>query len=382
MECSGLPHVTNPMFSYSNNLGICSNEIIANPYNCLKIEPSFPEEMGRTPMKEINNIGSNIGAENAVQNCEYNIPPPYTNSSYSGNFSNYAIKNDYPTCPLPGYTYYSQNDMVNYPCISPHNYSYEHNYLPEHSNNIHHSFGYHQTCNCYSSYLPVRNQSKVFPIKVEPPDSDNENSCFSTKDEQVKKKYACTFPGCEKRYLKSSHLKAHYRIHTGERPLVCVYPYPRNITGKIPINSLTIPICGKTFARSDELTRHLRKHLNLRPFKCDLCSKTFSRSDHCKTHQRTHLNSLDKTMTPYSNNHSITLNHTSNEKNNEYIHSTTHFIASAEVGVNPSINPLPMSSSSSSYLPFPMNTQYSLSSSSSLRSDSLSLASSSVHFPI
>ncbi|CAI2723393.1 unnamed protein product [Schistosoma spindalis] len=377
MECSSFSHVTNPMFSYSNNLGVCSNQIIANSYDCVKIEPSFPEEMGRTPMKEINNIESNMRVESAVQNYEHNIPSPYTNSSYSDNFSNYAIKNDYPTYQLPGYTYYPQNDMINYSCIPPHNYSYEHNYSPEQLDNIPHSFSCHQTYECYSSYLPIRNQSRVFPIKVESPDSDTENSCFSTKDEQTKKKYACTFPGCEKRYLKSSHLKAHYRIHTGERPLVCVFPYPRNITGKIPINSLTIPICGKTFARSDELTRHLRKHLNLRPFKCNLCSKTFSRSDHCKTHQRTHLHGLDKT-TPYSN------KHTSNEINNDYIHSSTHLITSAEVGVNSFINPLPptsLSSSSSSHRSFPMNTEYSQSL-SSLRSDSLSLTSSSIHFPI
>lgn len=30
-----------------------------------------------------------------------------------------------------------------------------------------------------------------------------------------KKNFACTYPECPKRYYKSSHLKAHYRLHTG-----------------------------------------------------------------------------------------------------------------------------------------------------------------------
>ncbi|XP_060786008.1 transcription factor Sp3a isoform X2 [Neoarius graeffei] len=86
-----------------------------------------------------------------------------------------------------------------------------------------------------------------------------------------KKQHVCHIAGCGKVYGKTSHLRAHLRWHSGERPFVCNWMF-----------------CGKRFTRSDELQRHRRTHTGEKKFVCPECSKRFMRSDHLAKHIKTH----------------------------------------------------------------------------------------------
>jgi len=134
------------------------------------------------------------------------------------------------------------------------------------------------TPNAKSNYLPLApsptdaNQDPyAFPNNPDVSSPKSPLSLVDSSPDFKRRIHKCPYSGCKKVYTKSSHLKAHLRTHTGEKPYRCTWEG-----------------CEWRFARSDELTRHYRKHTGSKPFQCRVCERCFSRSDHLALHMKRH----------------------------------------------------------------------------------------------
>lgn len=82
---------------------------------------------------------------------------------------------------------------------------------------------------------------------------------------EVERPFVCEV--CDRKFIRSTHLRRHMRIHTGEKPFAC-------------------HICGRKYARGDYLRAHIQGHRRDRVHKCKHCNEIFHDltrfANHCR----------------------------------------------------------------------------------------------------
>lgn len=82
-----------------------------------------------------------------------------------------------------------------------------------------------------------------------------------------KRRFQCIY--CGSKFVRSTHLQRHLRIHTGAKPYVC-------------------PVCRKRFSRSEYKSVHVLRHRRDRVHYCCVCGKAYFDltrfAYHCSTH--------------------------------------------------------------------------------------------------
>ena len=126
--------------------------------------------------------------------------------------------------------------------------------------------------------------SDQYQAKQNPALTDN----WIILDKSQERPYQCGYPGCNKDYLKKSHLIAHLVKHNCTSKFKC--PYPECVGNEY-------------FRDSAVLKRHIAKvHLRVKLFQCGRCNKRFMRNEGLKYHMA-HLHSLKakkKSLKPQS----------------------------------------------------------------------------------
>ena len=90
-------------------------------------------------------------------------------------------------------------------------------------------------------------------------------------DKSQGRPYQCGYPGCDKSYLKKSHLMGHLIKHTGTSKFKC--PHPECVGNEY-------------FRDGSVLKKHMaaKKHTRYRPVQCDKCNRRFMRKENLEYH--------------------------------------------------------------------------------------------------
>lgn len=126
-------------------------------------------------------------------------------------------------------------------------------------------------CNfCDRSFFQVGDQMKHLMTHINGDNPKSETNDESIAPDPVEPQtFACD--RCDKVYMKRSHLKRHYTIHSNVKPFKC-------------------ELCGQGFSRLEHQKRHMTIHSNQKRYECEFCDKKFNRPDHMLCHIKTHRN--------------------------------------------------------------------------------------------
>ena len=118
----------------------------------------------------------------------------------------------------------------------------------------------------------VEEPVELFEIQPELGNSMGESSDDDEDEEQEatqkkERRFQCNV--CQRKFIRSTHLHRHMRIHTGEKPYPC-------------------KICKKRFSRSDHVQIHERNHYKYKIHSCCVCGRLYFNLlifiAHCSSH--------------------------------------------------------------------------------------------------